>query len=134
MAYTRPLTFFPDPNEIPEEVRNTATSDPHRKSPAPTFNPVVPLDQLLTAQFDMDANSHTLYLCVDAMTLVSNVSRRLQSRTNEVQADHSTCHFSAYVSRCLKENSQLKKKNTELKRRTTITANYLAPWYSSFDS
>ncbi|GMP69289.1 hypothetical protein CsSME_00028607 [Camellia sinensis var. sinensis] len=85
MAYTRPLTPFSDLNEIPEEVRDTTTSNPHRKSPAPTFNPVLPLDQLLAAKSDMDANLHTLSLYVKAMTSVSNVSRRLQSRTNEVQ-------------------------------------------------
>ncbi|KAF5932287.1 hypothetical protein HYC85_028458 [Camellia sinensis] len=85
MASAHPLTLFPDLNETPEEVHDTTSSYPPRRTLPHAFNLVVPLNQLLVAKSDIDINSHTLNLVIETTNSVSNLSHRLWSRTNEVQ-------------------------------------------------
>ncbi|KAL7222220.1 hypothetical protein ACSBR1_024021 [Camellia fascicularis] len=78
------LTLSPYLNESLEGVHDTASLDLPQSTHNPTLNPIVSLDQLLAAKSNIVANAHTLKMWVEAMTGVSNLSRQLQSRTNEV--------------------------------------------------
>ncbi|KAL7204865.1 hypothetical protein ACSBR2_017889 [Camellia fascicularis] len=67
------------------------------------------------------------------MTSISNMFRRLQSRTNEVQRlTEQLFMFQRMYQDAWWEISQLKRQNKELKRRTTTMARTLAPCCSSF--
>ncbi|KAL7212445.1 hypothetical protein ACSBR2_015186 [Camellia fascicularis] len=81
----------------------------------------------------MDSNSHTLKMCVESFIAVSNLTRRLQSRTSKVQQLTAQLSlFQLIYQDSRREISQLKKQNRELKRKTTMARN-LVPWCTSFD-
>ncbi|KAL7219637.1 hypothetical protein ACSBR2_012654 [Camellia fascicularis] len=69
---------------FPRSQHDIASSDPPQSIYNPALNPVVSLDQLLVAKSDIDTNAHTLKTRVEIMTVLSNLSCQLQSRTNEV--------------------------------------------------
>ncbi|GMP55555.1 hypothetical protein CsSME_00020339 [Camellia sinensis var. sinensis] len=75
----------------------------------------------MAVQSDVEANQYTLKACVESMTAVTNLSNRLQSRTNEVQHLNSQL---ALLQRMYKdaraEISVLKTENKELKRKATV--------------
>ncbi|KAL7254860.1 hypothetical protein ACSBR1_009081 [Camellia fascicularis] len=74
----------------------------------------------METQSNIDANSHTLRLCVKAFTAVSNLSRQLQSKTSEVQRMSAQLSlFQRMYQDTRQEISQLKRQNKELKHRTT---------------
>ncbi|GMP83898.1 hypothetical protein CsSME_00037656 [Camellia sinensis var. sinensis] len=77
MAISHALTLFPDLNETLEGIHDIDSSNIPRSTQVPTLNPIVSLDQLLVAKSNIDANAHTLKMCVEAVTAVSNLSHRL---------------------------------------------------------
>ncbi|GMP83469.1 hypothetical protein CsSME_00037368 [Camellia sinensis var. sinensis] len=79
------------------------------------------VEQKMAVQTDIEANQYTLKSYVETMTAVTNLSHRLQSRTNEVQ--HLNAQL-ALLQRMYKdaraEISVLKVENKELKRKATV--------------
>ncbi|KAF5934660.1 hypothetical protein HYC85_030831 [Camellia sinensis] len=81
------LTLFPDLNESTREITGAVAREPQPSAPefAPLTFPMRSVEQRMAAQSDIEANQYTLKSCVETMTAVTNLSHRLQSRTNEVQ-------------------------------------------------
>ncbi|GMP55825.1 hypothetical protein CsSME_00020526 [Camellia sinensis var. sinensis] len=81
------LTLFPDLNESTREITGAGASEPQPSAPgfAPLNFPMRSVEQKMAVQTDIEANQYTLKSCVETMTAVTNLSHRLQSRTNEVQ-------------------------------------------------
>ncbi|CAL5364097.1 unnamed protein product [Camellia sinensis] len=86
------------------------------------------VEQRMAVQSDVEANQYTLKVCVESMTAVTNLSNRLQSRTNEVQ--QLTAQL-ALLQRMYKdaraEISVLKAENKELKRKATVMWRFGGP-------
>ncbi|KAL7195629.1 hypothetical protein ACSBR1_035793 [Camellia fascicularis] len=103
MVYScRPPSLFPDLNDSLIKIIDTNSSKPRQSALAPTFVfsfPAMLVGQMMVAQFDIDANSYTLKSYVETVTAVSNLSRRLQSRTNEVHQLNVQLSVPTYVSR-----------------------------------
>ncbi|THG11974.1 hypothetical protein TEA_007183 [Camellia sinensis var. sinensis] len=81
------LTLFPDLNESTREKTGAVALEPQPSAPefAPLNFPMRSVEQKMAVQTDVEANQYTLKACVESMTAVTNLSHRLQSRTNEVQ-------------------------------------------------
>ncbi|GMP59738.1 hypothetical protein CsSME_00022894 [Camellia sinensis var. sinensis] len=81
------LTLFPDLNESTREITSAVALEPQPSAPgfAPLNFPMRSVEQKMAVQTDIEANQYTLKSCVETMTAVTNLSHRLQSRTNEVQ-------------------------------------------------
>ncbi|CAL5360829.1 unnamed protein product [Camellia sinensis] len=79
-------------------------------------------------------SKYTLKSCVETMTAVTNLSNRLQSRTNEVQHLNSQL---ALLQRMYKdaraEISVLKAENKELKRKATVMFRFGGPPYAAVE-
>ncbi|KAL7250413.1 hypothetical protein ACSBR1_012425 [Camellia fascicularis] len=83
----RPLTLFPNLNDSLIEIANINSSEPQQNASAlaPVFSfPTMSVEQLMAVQCDIYANHYTLKSCVEIVNAVSNLSRRLQNRTNEL--------------------------------------------------
>ncbi|KAF5934239.1 hypothetical protein HYC85_030410 [Camellia sinensis] len=80
------LTLFPDLNESTREITGAVASEPQPNTSgfAPLNFPMRSVEQKMAVQTDIEANQYTLKSCVETMTAVTNLSHRLQSRTNEV--------------------------------------------------
>ncbi|THG02814.1 hypothetical protein TEA_017044 [Camellia sinensis var. sinensis] len=117
------LTLFPDLNESTRERTGAVASEtqPNTSVFAPLNFPMRSVEQKMAVQTDIEANQYTLKSCVETMTAVTNLSHRLQSRTNEVQQLNSQL---ALLQRMYKdaraEISVLKAENKELKRKATV--------------
>ncbi|CAL5378924.1 unnamed protein product [Camellia sinensis] len=117
------LTLFPDLNESTRERTGAVALEPQPSAPefTPLNFPMRSVEQRMAVQSDVEANQYTLKLCVESMTAVTNLSHRLQSRTNEVQQLNSQL---ALLQRMYKdaraEMSVLKAENKELKRKATV--------------
>ncbi|KAL7243913.1 hypothetical protein ACSBR1_016181 [Camellia fascicularis] len=86
MAYSCPLTIFPNLNQTLEEVPDIGFSVSFQSTLAPAFNLLATLvDQLLATKSNINANTHIMESCTKAFTAMSNLSRQLQSRMNKVQ-------------------------------------------------
>ncbi|CAL5330632.1 unnamed protein product [Camellia sinensis] len=81
------LTLFPDLNESTREITGAVAREPQPNTSdfAPLNFPMRSVEQKMAVQTDIEANQYTLKSCVETMTAVTNLSNRLQSRTNEVQ-------------------------------------------------
>ncbi|THG20776.1 hypothetical protein TEA_003850 [Camellia sinensis var. sinensis] len=81
------LTLFPELNESTREITGVVASEPQPNTSgfAPLNFPMRSVEQKMAVQTDIEANQYTLKSCVETMTAVTNLSHRLQSRTNEVQ-------------------------------------------------
>ncbi|GMP34997.1 hypothetical protein CsSME_00007637 [Camellia sinensis var. sinensis] len=81
------LTLFPDLNESTREITGAVVREPQPNTSdfAPLNFPMRSVEQKMAVQTDIEANQYTLKSCVETMTAVTNLSHRLQSRTNEVQ-------------------------------------------------
>ncbi|CAL5365747.1 unnamed protein product [Camellia sinensis] len=92
------------------------------------------VEQRMAVQSDVEANQYTLKACVESMTAVTNLSNRLQSRTNEVQ--HVNAQL-ALLQRMYKdaraEISVLKAENKELKRKATVMFRFGGPPYAAVE-
>ncbi|KAL7163135.1 hypothetical protein ACSBR2_039268 [Camellia fascicularis] len=112
------FSLFPDLNDSPIEVADTSSFEPRQSAPAPTLSfPGLPVEQLMAVQSDIDANHYTQKSCVEAIITDSNLSYQLQSRTNEVhQLKAQLSLFHSMFQDARKEITQLKKRNTKLKR------------------
>ena len=88
----------------------------------------------MAVQTDIEANQYTLKSCVETMTAVTNLSNRLQSRTNEVQ--HLSSQL-ALLQRMYKdaraEISVLKTENKELKRKAAVMFRFGGPPYAAVE-
>ncbi|KAF5935500.1 hypothetical protein HYC85_026629 [Camellia sinensis] len=86
------------------------------------------VEQKMAVQTDIEVNQYTLKSCVETMTAVTNLSHRLQSRTNEVQQLNAQL---ALLQRMYKdaraEISVLKAENKELKRKATVMFQFGGP-------
>ncbi|CAL5392784.1 unnamed protein product [Camellia sinensis] len=121
---SRPLlTLFPDLNESTREITGAVSREPQPNNTgfAPLNFPMQSVEQKMAVQTDVEANQYTLKACVESMTAVTNLSNRLQSRTNEVQ--HLNAQL-ALLQRMYKdaraEISVLRAENKELKRKATV--------------
>ncbi|GMP47803.1 hypothetical protein CsSME_00015383 [Camellia sinensis var. sinensis] len=130
------LTLFPDLNESTRERTGAVALEPQPSAPefAPLNFPMRSVEQRMAVQSDVEANQYTLKLCVESMTAVTNLSHRLQSRTNEVQQLNS--HL-ALLQRMYKdaraEMSVLKAENKELKRKATVMFRFGGPPYAAVE-
>ncbi|KAL7244136.1 hypothetical protein ACSBR1_016382 [Camellia fascicularis] len=134
-----PFVFFLCPIFFLIEAckRDTEQKSANRQDTRPplVFNfPLASIKQLTAAQYDTEVNSHTLKSCVDTETVVSNMSRWLQSRVNKVQQLTAQLTLSQRMYQdAQREISQLKRQNKELKCRATIMERALMPGYTPFD-
>ncbi|GMP26683.1 hypothetical protein CsSME_00003025 [Camellia sinensis var. sinensis] len=126
------LTLFPDLNESTGEITGAVAREPQPNTSgfAPLNFPMRSVEQKMAVQTDIEANQYTLKSCVETMTAVTNLSHRLQSRTNEVQ--QLNAHL-ALLQRMYKdaraEISVLKAENKELKRKATVMFRFGGPPY-----
>ncbi|KAF5933828.1 hypothetical protein HYC85_029999 [Camellia sinensis] len=127
------LTLFPELNESTREITGAVASEPQPNTSvfAPLNFPMRSVEQKMAVQTDIEANQYTLKSCVETMTAVTNLSHRLQSRTNEVQQLNSQL---ALLQRMYKdaraEISVLKAENKELKRKATVMFRFGGPPYA----
>ncbi|CAL5421807.1 unnamed protein product [Camellia sinensis] len=127
------LTLFPELNESTREITGAVASEPQPNTSgfAPLNFPMRSVEQKMAVQTDIEANQYTLKSCVETMTAVTNLSHRLQSRTNEVQQLNSQL---ALLQRMYKdaraEISVLKTENKELKRKATVMFRFGGPPYA----
>ncbi|CAL5351617.1 unnamed protein product [Camellia sinensis] len=130
------LTLFPELNEPTREITGAVASEPQPNTSgfAPLNFPMRSVDQKMAMQTDIEANQYTLKSCVETMTAVTNLSNRLQSRTNEVQ--HLNAQL-ALLQRMYKdaraEISVLKAENKELKRKATVMFRFGGPPYAAVE-
>ncbi|CAL5429017.1 unnamed protein product [Camellia sinensis] len=127
------LTLFPELNESTRERTSAETSEPQPNTSvfAPLNFPMRSVEQRMAVQSDVEANQYTLKACVESMTAVTNLSNRLQSRTNEVQHLNSQL---ALLQRMYKdaraEISVLRAENKELKWKATVMFRFGGPPYA----
>ncbi|THF97825.1 hypothetical protein TEA_010643 [Camellia sinensis var. sinensis] len=130
------LTLFPDLNESTRERTGAVALEPQPSAPefAPLNFPMRSVEQRMALQSDVEANQYTLKSCVETMTAVTNLSNRLQSRTNEVQQLNSQL---ALLQRMYKdaraEISVLRAENKELKRKATVMFRFGGPPYAAVE-
>ncbi|CAL5334078.1 unnamed protein product [Camellia sinensis] len=130
------LTLFPDLNESTRERTGAVALEPQPSAPefAPLNFPMRSVEQRMAVQTDVEANQYTLKACVESMTAVTNLSNRLQSRTNEVQHLNSQL---ALLQRMYKdaraEISVLRAENKELKRKATVMFRFGGPPYAAVE-
>ncbi|GMP77538.1 hypothetical protein CsSME_00033788 [Camellia sinensis var. sinensis] len=130
------LTLFPDLNESTGERTGAVASEPQPNTAgfAPLNFPMRSVEQKMAVQSDVEANQYTLKACVESMTAVTNLSHRLQSRTNEVQQLNSQL---ALLQRMYKdaraEMSVLRAENKELKRKATVMFRFGGPPYAAVE-
>ncbi|GMQ00875.1 hypothetical protein CsSME_00047755 [Camellia sinensis var. sinensis] len=130
------LTLFPDLNESTREIIGAVALEPQPNAPefASLTFPMRSVEQRMAAQSDIEANQYTLKSCVETMTAVTNLSHRLQSRTNEVQQLNAQL---ALLQRMYKdaraEISVLKAENKELKRKATVMFRFGGPPYAAVE-
>ncbi|CAL5372839.1 unnamed protein product [Camellia sinensis] len=130
------LTLFPDLNESTGERTGAVASEPQPNTAgfAPLNFPMRSVEQKMAVQTDVEANQYTLKACVESMTAVTNLSHRLQSRTNEVQHVNSQL---ALLQRMYKdaraEISVLRAENKELKRKATLMFRFGGPPYAAVE-
>ncbi|GMP46813.1 hypothetical protein CsSME_00014834 [Camellia sinensis var. sinensis] len=130
------LTLFPDLNESTGEITGAVAREPQPNTSgfAPLNFPMWSVEQKMAVQTDIEANQYTLKSCVETMTAVTNLSHRLQSRTNEVQQLNAQL---ALLQRMYKdaraEISVLKAENKELKRKATVMFRFGGPPYAAVE-
>ncbi|CAL5393299.1 unnamed protein product [Camellia sinensis] len=130
------LTLFPELNEPTREITGAVASEPQPNTSgfAPLNFPMRSVEQKMAMQTDIEANQYTLKSCVETMTAVTNLSNRLQSRTNEVQHLNSQL---ALLQRMYKdaraEISVLRAENKELKRKATVMFRFGGPPYAAVE-
>ncbi|GMP30973.1 hypothetical protein CsSME_00005383 [Camellia sinensis var. sinensis] len=130
------LTLFPELNEPTREITGAVASEPQPNTSgfAPLNFPMRSVEQKMAVQTDIEANQYTLKSCVETMTAVTNLSNRLQSRTNEVQHLNSQL---ALLQRMYKdaraEISVLRAENKELKRKATVMFRFGGPPYAAVE-
>ncbi|THG08038.1 hypothetical protein TEA_011872 [Camellia sinensis var. sinensis] len=130
------LTLFPDLNESTRERTGAVALEPQPSAPefAPLNFPMRSVEQRMAVQTDIEANQYTLKSCVETMTAVTNLSHRLQSRTNEVQQLNAQL---ALLQRMYKdaraEISVLKAENKELKRKASFMFRFGGPPYAAVE-
>ncbi|GMP41114.1 hypothetical protein CsSME_00011320 [Camellia sinensis var. sinensis] len=130
------LTLFPELNEPTREITGAVASEPQPNTSgfAPLNYPMRSVEQKMAMQTDIEANQYTLKSCVETMTAVTNLSNRLQSRTNEVQHLNSQL---ALLQRMYKdaraEISVLRAENKELKRKATVMFRFGGPPYAAVE-
>ncbi|THG12232.1 hypothetical protein TEA_004396 [Camellia sinensis var. sinensis] len=127
------LTLFPDLNESTRERTGAVALETQPSAPeyTPLNFPMRSVEQRMAVLSDVEANQYTLKACVESMTAVTNLSNRLQSRTNEVQQLNGQL---ALLQRMYKdaraEISVLKAENKELKRKATVMFRFGGPPYT----
>ncbi|THF99411.1 hypothetical protein TEA_016434 [Camellia sinensis var. sinensis] len=130
------LTLFPDLNESTREITSAVALESQPSAPgfAPLTFSMRSVEQIMAAQSDIEANQYTLKSCVEMMTAVTNLSHRLQSRTNEVQQLNAQL---ALLQRMYKdaraEICMLKVENKELKRKATVMFRFGGPPYAAME-
>ncbi|KAF5933737.1 hypothetical protein HYC85_029908 [Camellia sinensis] len=131
------LTLFPDLNESTIEMTDSDSPEPQPQAPpvSPVFSfSAMSIEQIMVAQSDIETNSYTLRSCVETVTVVSNLSRRLQNRTCKV---HQLNAQLSLLQRMYKDArvkiSALKKQNKELKRQATSVARFGVSSHNQFD-
>ena len=130
------LTLFPDLNESTGERTGAVAHEPQPNTTgfAPLNFPMQSVEQKMAVLTDVEANQYTLKACVESMTAVTNLSHRLQSRTNEVQQLNSQL---ALLQRMYKdaraEISVLRAENKELKRKATVMFRFGGPPYAAVE-
>ncbi|GMP65875.1 hypothetical protein CsSME_00026486 [Camellia sinensis var. sinensis] len=130
------LTLFPDLNESTRERTSAVALETQPSAPefAPLNFPMRSVEQRMAVQSDVEANQYTLKARVESMTAVTNLSNRLQSRTNEVQHLNSQL---ALLQRMYKdaraEISVLRAENKELKRKATVMFRFGGPPYAAVE-
>ncbi|GMP98764.1 hypothetical protein CsSME_00046526 [Camellia sinensis var. sinensis] len=130
------LTLFPDLNESTREITGAVALEPQPSAPefAPLNFSMRSVEQRMAVQSDVEANQYTLKSFVETMTAVTNLSNRLQSRTNEVQQLNAQL---ALLQRMYKdaraEISVLKAENKELKRKATVMFRFGGPPYAAVE-
>ncbi|GMP73936.1 hypothetical protein CsSME_00031516 [Camellia sinensis var. sinensis] len=128
------VTLFPDLNESTRETTGVVAREPQPNTSgfAPLNFPMRSVEQKMAVQTDIEANQYILKSCVETMTAVTNLSHRLQSRTNEVQQLNAQL---ALLQRMYKdaraEISVLKAENKELKRKATVMFRFGGPPYAA---
>ncbi|KAF5954203.1 hypothetical protein HYC85_007059, partial [Camellia sinensis] len=130
------LTLFPDLNESTREITGAVALEPQPSAPefAPLTFPMRSVEQRMAAQSDIEANQYTLKSCVETMTAVTNLSHRLQSRTNEVQQ----LNAQLALLQCMYKDARaeicvLKAENKDLKRKATVMFRFGGPPYAAVE-
>ncbi|CAL5399698.1 unnamed protein product [Camellia sinensis] len=130
------LTLFPDLNESTGERTGAGALEPQPSTAGytPLNFPMRSVEQRMAGLSDVEANQYTLKACVESMTAVTNLSNRLQSRSNEVQHLNSQL---ALLQRMYKdaraEISVLRAENKELKRKATVMFRFGGPPYAAVE-
>ncbi|CAL5431651.1 unnamed protein product [Camellia sinensis] len=130
------LTLFPDLNESTRERTGAVALETQPSAPeyTPLNFPMRSVEQRMAVLSDVEANQYTLKACVESMTAVTNLSNRLQSRTNEVQ--HLNAQL-ALLQRMYKdaraEISVLRAENKDLKRKATVMFRFGGPPYAAVE-
>ncbi|CAL5371212.1 unnamed protein product [Camellia sinensis] len=130
------LTLFPDLNESTREITGAVAREPQPSAPefAPLTFPMRSVEQRMAAQTDIEANQYTLKSCVETMTAVTNLSHRLQSRTNEVQQlNAQLALLQRMYTDARAEICVLKAENKELKRKATVMFRFGDPPYAAVE-
>ncbi|THG07452.1 hypothetical protein TEA_021794 [Camellia sinensis var. sinensis] len=126
----RPISFCTDGpnsdlNESTREITGAVALEPQPSALgfAPLTFPMRSVEQIMAAQSDIEANQYTLKSCVETMTAVTNLSHRLQSRTNEVQQLNAQLALLQRIYKDVRaEICVLKAENKELKRKANLAA------------
>ncbi|CAL5336205.1 unnamed protein product [Camellia sinensis] len=127
-ALSHSLTLFPDLNDPKSSPGQSALA------PTPLNFSTLSIEQITTAQSDIEANYYTLKSCMEIVTVVSDLSHRLQNRTSEVHRLNAQLSLLQRMYKDARaEISALKAKNKELKRQATSMAQFGVPSYSAFD-
>ncbi|KAL7254796.1 hypothetical protein ACSBR1_009027 [Camellia fascicularis] len=80
------LYLFPDLNTSLIEIADTGSFEPQQSVLASVLSfPMMLVEQAMVVQSDIDANHYTLRSYVETVTVVSNLSHRLQNMTSDVQ-------------------------------------------------
>ncbi|KAF5933028.1 hypothetical protein HYC85_029199 [Camellia sinensis] len=121
---SRPLTLFPDLNDLIISAGPSAPTPTLPVIPLPNI-PMMSIEQIMTAQSDIQANHFTLMSCMETVTAVTKLTHRLQNRTSELhQVNAQLSLLQRMYKDARAEIGTLKAENKELKRKTTSMAQF----------
>ena len=132
------LTLYPDLNESTRERTGAVALETQPSAPefAPLNFPMRSVEQKMAVQTDIEANQYTLKSCVETMTAVTNLSHRLQSRTNEVQQLNAQLALLQRMYKDARAEIRVLKaeiKELELKRKATVMFRFGGPPYAAVE-
>ncbi|KAL7188221.1 hypothetical protein ACSBR1_038143 [Camellia fascicularis] len=96
--------------------------------------PTLSVEQIVTAQSDIEANHFTLKSYMEIVVVVSKLAHQLQNRTSEVHQVNAQLSLLQHMYKDARTDiCTLKAENKELKRQATSMARFRVLSYSAFD-